>query len=329
MSCGLVLGVSAQDAVRFRGGVELINVTATVTDERGRFVPGLRAEDFLVYDDDELQTIAYFSAERVPVSLGVALDTSGSMTSNKMSSAQGAIERFLDTMPGPGDEMFLLQFSTAPELVQPWTDDGGAISRALRRLSANGGTALYDGVAQAVPIAQGGRNAKKALVVISDGNDTGSTASPFDVRRMIRDSDVLVYAVGIDGISRETFTLPPPAIPRIPPPLPFPGGRRQPQFPPIGGRGGGGRLGARVNNNERVNATALRDITDDMGGRTEIVRDAGDLAGATGRIADELTKQYSLGYARSGTKDGKWHSIRVEVRTRRLTVRARKGYVAS
>jgi Ca-activated chloride channel family protein len=325
LACGLAFGASAQESFRFRSGVELINVTATVTDDRGRFVSGLRAEDFIVYDDDEPQTISHFSAERVPVSLGFALDTSGSMTSDKMSAAQGAIERFMDTLLGPGDEMFLLQFSNRSELVQPWTDDRRAMSRALRVLSAHGGTALYSGVAEAIPIAQSGRNTKKALVIISDGNDTGSGVSPSDVRRLIRDSDVLVYAVGIDGVSRETFTRRPPVIPRIPLPVPFPGGRRQPRFPPIGGGGPAGR----VNDTERVNAVALRGITDDTGGRTEIVRDAGDLAGATGRIADELTKQYYLGYASSGEKDGRWHSIRVEVRHRNLTVRARKGYVAS
>lgn len=328
LACGLIYGVSAQESFRFRSGVELINVTATVTDDRGRFVSGLRAEDFAVYDDDEKQVISHFSAERVPISLGFVLDTSGSMTSDKMSAAQNAIERFMDTMLGPDDEMFLLTFSAGSELVQRWTNDRRVMSRALRSLSAHGGTALYDGVVEAVPVAQSGRNTKKAIVIISDGNDTGSQTSPSDVRRIIRDSEVLVYAVGIDGVSRETFSRRPPAIPRIPLPIPFPGGRRRPQFPPIGG-GGGGQSGVWVNNNERVNAMALRGITDDTGGRTEVVRDAGDLGGATSRIADELTKQYYLGYASRGEKDGKWHAIRVEVRSRNVTVRARKGYVAS
>ena len=328
--CSAIYGASAQEPFRFRSGVELINVTATVTDDRGRFVSGLRAEDVLVYDDDRRQTISHFSSERVPVSLGFALDTSGSMAFDKMAAARSAVERFMDTMLGPDDEMFLLRFSNGSELVQPWTNDRRVMSRAVRNLSAHGGTALYDGVAEAVPIAQSGRNSKKAVVIISDGNDTGSRVSPSDVRRIIRDRDVLVYAVGIDGISRETFSRRPPVIPRIPFPIPFPGGRRQPEFPefpPI--IGGGGQSGGWVNNNERVNAMALRGITDDTGGRTEVVRDAADLAGATTRIADELTKQYYLGYASSGTRDGKWHSIRVEVRSRNVTVRARKGYVAS
>jgi len=80
---------------------------------------------------------------------------------------------------------------------------------------------------------------------------------------------------------------------------------------------------------ERVNADALRQITDDTGGRTEIVRGFGDLDGATARLADELSKQYYLGYASTGKKDGRWHTIRVDVKDRRLAVRARRGYVAS
>jgi hypothetical protein len=79
----------------------------------------------------------------------------------------------------------------------------------------------------------------------------------------------------------------------------------------------------------RVDGNALRRITDDTGGRTEIIRGFGDLAGATTRIADELSKQYYLGYISPGKRDGLWHEIRVEVKGRGLVVRARRGYVAS
>ncbi|MSO45884.1 MAG: hypothetical protein EXQ59_03840 [Acidobacteria bacterium] len=83
------------------------------------------------------------------------------------------------------------------------------------------------------------------------------------------------------------------------------------------------------NAGEGVNVDALRQITDETGGRTEIVRGFGDLDGATSRIADELSKQYYLGYTSTGKQDGRWHTIRVEVKDRRYTVRARRGYVAS
>ena len=324
------VGITAQEqpsseGFRFRSGVELINVTATVTDDDGRFVSGLRKEDFIVYDDNSRVEVSHFSNERVPVSLGVLLDTSGSMTADKMSSARGAIERFIGLL-GPEDEMFLARFANVPELVQSWTKDRRLLNRALEELYAGGGTAMYDGIADALPIAQSGKNRKKAIVVISDGNDTSSTTTPRELREMIRQSEVMVYAIGVDGRMQTAL---PRNFPRDPFPIPFPipgrGGRRMPIPPPIGGGGTFGRGAA----GDGLDAGALRQVTDDTGGRTEIVRDFSDLAGATTRIADELSKQYYLGYASPGKKDGRWHTIRVDVRERRYTVRARRGYVAS
>ena len=315
------------DGFKFRSGVELINVTASVTGDDGRFVSGLRKDDFSVFEDGELQAVSHFSNERVPVSLGILLDTSGSMTPDKMASARAAIDRFMLDLLGPEDEIFLYRFASVPQLVQDWTTDRRVLSRALSNLHAGGGTAMYDAIAEALPIAQSGRNRKKALLVISDGNDTGSTVSAGALRQMIRESEVLVYAVGIDG-QHESFDLGTPRVP-LPIPFPMPGGRRRP-LPPIIGGGGGGRGGVwSRNSGDRVNADALRSITDDSGGRTEVVREFRDLDGATSRIADELSRQYYLGYASPGKKDGRWHAIKVEVRDRRLKVRARRGYVAS
>jgi Ca-activated chloride channel homolog len=320
----------AQESFRFRSGVELINVTATVTDEGGRFVSGLTKDDFRVFDDNNPMEVTHFSNERVPVSLGIVLDTSGSMTPDKMAAARGAIVRFMDLL-GPEDEMFLYRFANAPELAQGWTKDRGALRRALEDLYAGGGTAMYDAIADAVPLAQSGKNRKKALVVISDGNDTSSSTTPRELQEIIRQSEVIVYAVGIDGQGR-TYTRNNPPTRRFPIPQPIPG--RRPGWPiplpPIGGGtggSGGGTFG--VGGNERLDEGALRRVTDQTGGHTEVVNDFGDLNGATTRIADELSKQYYLGYASPGVKDGRWHAIKVEVRDRRLNVRARRGYVAS
>ncbi len=320
--------VAAQDGFRFRSGVELVNVTATVSDETGRFVPGLRKEDFTVYDDGERQEVAYFSNERVPVSLGIVLDTSGSMTSDKMAYESAAIERFIYDLLGPDDELFFMEFSNAPRLRQQWTKERRLISRALDRVSAAGGTAMYDAVADALPLAGQGENRKKALLVISDGNDTNSDITVAELRQQIRESEVLVYALGVDGNSRSSSggrVQPPPPV-QFPTPIPFPfplpGGRR-----PVSPQTSGGVI--HLGSNTRVNADALRQMTDDTGGRTEIVRGFDGLDAATARIADELSKQYQLAYASKGEKDGRWHAIRVEVKDRRLTVRARRGYVAS
>jgi Ca-activated chloride channel family protein len=317
---------------RFRSGVELINVTATVSDTSGRFVSGLTQDDFIVYDDDQRVEVTHFSAERVPVSLGIALDTSGSMIGEKMSAARGAIARFVNELLEQNDELFLYRFSNYPVLVQGWTRDRRDLIEPLGRLMPYGATAMYDAIARAIPLAQQGRNRKKALVVISDGNDTSSRTDVRDLKQQIRESEVLVYAVGIDGEGDRTARRapsPPVRIP-IPTPAPFPGGPRggrwpqpqpQPQ-PPTG-------VSRAPSSDDRVNAAALREITDDSGGRTEIVRGPTDLDPATAGIADELSKQYYLGYTSLGRKDGRWHAIRVEVRNRSYHVRARRGYVAN
>jgi VWFA-related protein len=323
-----VAGAQSQEGFRFKSGVDLVNVTATVTDEDGRFVSGLRREDFTVYEDGKLQDVSHFSNDRVPVSLGIVLDTSGSMSPEKMSAARSAIDRLIYDLLDKDDELFLVEFATRVRLRQDWTTDRGLISRAVRETNATGGTAIYDAISTAIPTAQAGTHVKKALLLISDGNDTNSATSVGALRQQIRESEVLVYALGIDGSGRRADIVRPPVQIPLPMPFPFPGGRRpRPGLPPIGGGGGGGGWPSAPG--ERVNADALRQITDDTGGRTEIVRGSEGLGPATARIADELSKQYYLGYSSNTERDGQWHSIRVNVRDRRLTVRARRGYVAS
>jgi Ca-activated chloride channel homolog len=330
-----------QSAFRFKSGVELVNVTVTVSDENGRFVPGLRQEDFLVYEDDQPVTVTHFNAERVPVSLGIALDTSGSMAGAKIQEARAALDRFLFDLLDRDDEIFLYRFSNSPVLLQPWTKDRQALSRALARVEPNGGTAMYDAVAEAIPLTVQGQNRKKALLVISDGNDTASATTIRELKAQIRETETLVYAIGIDGTSEPTrYRQPQPPPPRAPMPgqgprpRPFPGapppiGATPPMFPRQPPSGGGGGSYRSTRDDDRVNVVALRDMTDDSGGRTEIVRDPRDLNPATAGIADELSKQYYLGYPSPGKKDGRWHNIRVELRNRNYRVRARKGYVAS
>ena len=353
--CSTVVLSAAQDpqqqsepqSFKFRTGIELINVNATVTDQTGRFVSGLTKDDFRVIDDEQVQTVTHFSSERVPVSLGIVLDTSGSMDGDKMVAARQALDRFLRQLLDPEDEVFLYRFDNNPELVEGWTRDKVRLSEALDRIKPRGGTALYDAVADAVHLAQQGKNKKKAVIIISDGNDTSSRTDVFAVKQLIRETEVLVYAIGIDastsqpqyrwgrifgGVLNQRGGLP------IPLPFPMPGRRPPsqpppppptPRYPPPSGpTGGSGGSRTRGGADDRVNVAALRDITDDSGGRTEIVRSTRDLDPATAGIADELSKQYYLGYAAAGPKDGRWHSIRVEVRNPSYHVRARRGYVS-
>jgi len=330
---------------RFRTGIDVVSVSATVTDASGRFVRNLTRDDFVVYEDGAPQSILYFSSERVPVSLGLALDTSGSMAGEKIGAARAALGRFLVELLGPDDEVFVYRFSDEAVLVQGWTRDRQQLRQLLGGIHPSGETALYDTVAESIPLAKGGQHRKKALVVISDGNDTASSTSVSEVQRQIRDSEVLVYAVGIDGNAQTGRVAPSPVRPRFPPiqiGFPWGGGRRGPGgrvpprqplppappgpvLPPVGGGSGGGSWGFE----EPVNEAALRAMTDDSGGRTEIIRSARDLTPATTSIADELSRQYYLAYQSSAPRDGKWHDIRVEVRTGTYHIRARRGFVAS
>lgn len=326
-----------RDGTRFRTSVDMVNVTATVSDESGRAVTGLTREDFLVLEDGRPQEISYFENERVPVSLGLAIDTSGSMEGEKIEAARDALDRFLFDLLGPEDEVFLYRISDRPALIEGWTRDRRRISQALRRIAADGGTALHDTVALAAPLAQTGAHRKKALVVISDGNDTNSDTPPEEMRRVVRQTEVIVYAVGIDGRSESGWTASPPRWPRQPPiiePFPIPGRRQPPwfppgptppQFPPTAPGAGSRRRPAE----DGLNLAALRAITDDTGGRTEVVRGPRDLGPATARIAAELNQQYSLGYVAVSPKDGRWHDVDVQVRNApHYTVRHRRGYQA-
>jgi VWFA-related protein len=326
-------GQTRSDGFRFRSAVDLVNVTATVTDGAGRFVGNLRQEDFELLEDGEPQAVTHFSNERVPVSLGIALDASGSMAGDKMASARDALGRFLSDLLDPEDQIFLYRFNEHPYLVEEWTTDRRRLSRALSGVSPRGGTALYDTVAEAVPFAQSGQHQKKALVIISDGNDTNSQTSVRSLKQLIRESEVLVYAVGIDGRGETTWNRGggTPPIGRGPFPIPFPvPGRRPPSWPgyPPSQPGGGGSTTV-WGRDDRVNVAALRELTDDSGGRTEVVRSARDLDPATASIADELSKQYYLGYSSTRPRDGKWHSIELRVRESRYLVRARRGYIAT
>jgi Ca-activated chloride channel family protein len=316
---------------KFKTGVELINVTASVSDGSGRFVGGLDKDDFTIYEDGQRQEITHFSADRTPVSLGILLDTSDSMAGEKLQNAKAALNRFLFDLLDPQDEVFLYTFDDDPRLIQGWTSDRQALSRALNRIRTNGSTAMYDAIAEAIPLAAKGRHQKKAILLISDGNDTTSRTPLVDVKQLLRESEVIVYAIGIDGESRPGFgpgSQPRPPMRMPPMPIPFPGGPRRPgghfltQWPPRPGPPGGG-------SRDRVNSVALRDLTDDSGGRTEIIRDSRDLNPATEGIASELSQQYYLGYPAPGKSDGRWHAIRVEVSNHNYRVRARRGYVAS
>lgn len=336
----LAVTLSAQEkpagqGFSFRSNTDLINVTVTVTDANGRFVPGLNRDDFVVYEDGRPQVVQQFDSERVPVSLGIALDTSGSMAGEKIQAAQAALNRFLFDLLGKQDQVFLYRFDSRPELIQGWTTDRAAVSRALGTIQPRGGTALYDTVSEAIPLAQKGVERKKALLVISDGEDTSSHVTVRDAQQLIRESEALVYAIAIDptatgGSSFAARTAPgpgaaPPASKPVPSPFP---GRRPAAPPPSIPSPAPASSWTPGNSRSSPGTIALHLLTDDSGGRTEVIQSHRDLDPATAGIADELSRQYFLGYVSAAPKDGRWHTIDVQVRKGNYHVRARKGYVA-
>jgi VWFA-related protein len=302
----------------FKSSVELVSVNATVTDSSGHFVSRLRAEDFTIFEDGERQTITQFESERVPVSLGIVLDTSGSMAGEKMDAARAALGRFVYDLLQPGDEMFLYRFDSRPILVEGWTEDRARLVRALGSVRPAGGTALYDAVADAVPLAGEGSRRKKAVVVISDGNDTNSDLRLDELQPLIRESEVMVYAIGIDGSASSGVTRRTQGI-QLPGGISLPWPSRPSQRPSPRSRTGV---------ESGVNERALRMITDDSGGRMEIITGARNLDQATAGIASELSQQYFLGYVSTRPKDGRWHTIKVQLKNGNHQVRARRGFVA-
>src|SRR5215510_4363085 len=142
-----------------RVDVRLVNVVATVIDSRGRSIPNLKMDDFILEEDGKAQQITHFSQDQnVPVSVGILLDTSGSMD-RKMRTAVEAVDRFSRRIQ-PNDEIFLITFSGRALLRQDFTDDREKISQALRHLNATGGTALYDALIDGLTKIQSGRHGK-------------------------------------------------------------------------------------------------------------------------------------------------------------------------
>jgi Ca-activated chloride channel homolog len=277
---------AAQDPRPFRSGIDVTGITVTVRDADGQLVSDLPQDAFQVFDDGERQQITQFTRERVPVSLGVLLDISDSMFGRRITDARVAVDRFLFEQLDHEDEFFILAFNHRPHVLTPWTQTPTVVREALDGLKPTGGTAVYDAVLEGMPFIAKRNRERGALLLVSDGEDTASTAMLKDVRFALRRSQAFVYAIAIDP----------------------PDDRR-----PI---------------NRRVNPTTLREITDESGGRTEVVQSSGDIAAASARIADELNHQYVIGYTPRHGNDGRYHSIRVRVQGANYKVHARTGYVA-
>ena len=288
---------SAQEFPPIKVDVQLVTLTATVEDSKGYAISGLKKEDFVVYEERVRQEIEVFQSERVPVSLGVVFDTSGSMV-DKIEEVEDAVIHFIDTT-NPEDEIFLVEFNFHASLVEDLTGDRQRLRRAVRRLNARGGTALYEAIVMGLQHLQRGRHKKKALLVITDGNDTSSEIGLGEAVGTTQQSEAIVYALGIGH----------------------------------GERGSYGHLPGMFR--DTVDAVVLRNFTDATGGQTFILegehhKDGVDLIDqACQQVSAELRNQYTLGYyPKNKARDGSYRRIKVETRNPAYTVRTREGYYA-
>lgn len=175
---------------------DLVSLTLTVTDQYSRYVSGLGKNAFTIIDNGKEQEITFFSDSDAPVSIGVLFDVSGSMSSEKIQKARKALERFITTSH-PSDEYFLIGFNNRAQLLMDRTRDGDAVLRKLTLVKPRNNTALYDAVYLGLERVTRGTHQKRAMLIISDGQDNASRYNFGEVRRLMKESDVVTYAVGI------------------------------------------------------------------------------------------------------------------------------------
>jgi Ca-activated chloride channel homolog len=294
---GQSLEVPARE-LRQQPGYE--QVTVTVTEPSGTYVTGLQKGDFKLYMDGQQRPIEFFRQDlNTPVSVGILVDTSGSMTP-KIPQARAAISMFLRDL-NDKDDVFLFAFSSHPFLLQPFTMNHDLVMRRLELLHAYGQTALFDVIMQGLQMVQRGRYDKKALLVVTDGMDNTSAATVNDVVAQARRMGVLVYSIGIGD--------------------------------PNGGSGGlSVSIGPFVLGNddsEHVDAETLHTLSTETGAKTYIVREAGDgeaLRRACENISLELREQYTIGFLAPDPSAGGYRSLKVNVPGKSgADVRVRKG----
>ncbi len=271
--------------------VDLALVNVTVTDPYNRLVTGLDQENFRVFEDNIEQEVMHFSSEDVPISIGVIFDVSGSMA-NKINKSREAAVQFFKTA-NPQDEFFLVSFNERAELTSVFTNSVEDLQSRMAFMAAKGRTALLDAIYLGLSQLRGAHNAKRALLIISDGGDNHSRYSESDIKRLVKESDSQLYAIGI--------------------------------FDPLGYRN---RSPEELNG-----PSLLSEITDMTGGRVFAVENLNDLPDIAAKIGMELRNQYVLGYRPSNkSHDARWRKIKIKLRPPKglppLNIFARTGYYA-
>jgi Ca-activated chloride channel family protein len=299
----VLLLLRALPGAQVKVGVLLVNVVVTVVDGKGRTVPNLTSDDFIVEEDGQPQTIKHLSPmANLPTSLGVIIDTSGSMQS-KIRTAQRAVDRFFSLIHND-DEIFLMTFAMRASLIADFTSHRRELTNALMTgVNVGGGTALYDSLYQALQKVKEGRYQRKAVLLVTDGEDTTSLTRFDKALEDIREAEMLVYSVGIKGA---------PGFDMGTDPL---SGDFRPSPP----------------NNTTVDMKVLNRFGEASGGRAWEISEAAfgkNMDAVLDTIAAELRSQYSIGYyPNHPVKDGKWHRVRIRMKNPDYVARARKEYL--
>lgn len=273
-------------------------VTVTVTDQQGRYVTGLQKGDFRLSIDGQDRPIEFFRQDlNTPVSIGILVDTSGSMQP-KIAQAQAAISEFIRNL-NERDDVFLFAFSSRPFLLQPFTTNHYLVLSRLELLHAFGQTSLFDTILDGLLMVQHGRYDKRALLVVTDGMDNTSQSNVAQVVAQARRMGVLIYSIGIGDPNAANL----------------PGIALGPFL--FGG------------NVDQVDARTLNTLSTETGAKTYIVREVGDgalLRADCATISRELRQQYTVGFVAPDAARGGYRSIHVAVPGHpEVAVRVRKG----
>jgi VWFA-related protein len=261
-----------QRTTNLRVDTNLVQVNVTVTDPLGRTVTGLEREHFRVFEEKAEQKISHFASTDAPMSIGLVFDASGSMGS-KLTKSRLAAAQFFKTA-NPEDEFFLVQFNDRPDLVVKFTTNTEEIQNRLTFTQAKGRTALLDGVYLAMNEMRRARNPRKAVLILSDGGDNSSRYTESEIRNLIREADVQVYAIGI--------------------------------FEPVAARGRTAE--------ELSGPSLLSDLAESTGGRHFPVENINELPDIAAKIGIELRNQYVLGYTPTNLdRDGKYRKVSVKL----------------
>ncbi len=284
-------GLTIKPGKMLHTDVDVALVNVTVTDPYNRLVTGLEPDNFRVFEDNTEQEVLTFSSEDVPISIGVIFDLSGSM-SNKIAKAREAAVQFFKTA-NPADEFFMVSFNERAELTSTFTNSVEDLQNRMMATSARGRTALLDAIYLGLSEMRGAHNAKRALLILSDGGDNHSRYNESDIKRLVREADTQLYAIGI--------------------------------FDPLGNRA---RTPEELNG-----PSLLTDVTDMTGGRVFSVEKLEDLPDIATKIGMELRNQYVLGYHPSNkAHDARWRKIKIKLRAPKglppLSVYNKTGYYA-